>query len=304
MIRLAAYGAPIELGHERVLRPGKLLWLRSLAWMVGFTFLIVLAFGPLGEAIKQVAPANSPPLQFAAQCAGAAIALGIYVLLVRLVEGRRPSELAAKPAIGELLAGLLLGLLMFSLVMAILIGSGLYEFKANGPAPAWRAAGLAIHAGVVEELIIRGVIFRLLWRAFGPVVAFAVSAALFGAGHIPNNASSALAVIAIAIEAGIMLGAFYALTGRLWVSIGVHTGWNFTQGYIFGAAVSGNDIGPALARSTASGDHPEWATGGSFGPEASLPALLVCTAVGLLALYMAWKLGRFRPASEQPVAGG
>jgi hypothetical protein len=92
-----------------------------------------------------------------------------------------------------------------------------------------------------------------------------------------------------------MLGAFYALTGRLWISIGVHMGWNFTQGYVFGAAVSGSDIGPALARSTASSGRPDWATGGLFGPEASLPALLVCTAVGASVLFVAWKIGRLDP---------
>jgi hypothetical protein len=299
MMGIATYGRPIELGHERILRPGKLLWLRSVAWMVAFTFLIVLSFGPLGEAIKQLVPANDPSLQFAAQCSGSVIALCVYVILIRLVEARRATELALKPAIPELAGGLLLGLLMFGAVMAILIGAGLYEIRVNGPAPAWRAAGLAIQAGVVEELIIRGVILRLLWRAFGPLVAFAVSAALFGAGHVANPASTLFAVICIAIEAGIMLGAFYALTGRLWVSIGVHMGWNFTQGYVFGAAVSGSDIGPALARSTASTGHPGWATGGLFGPEASLPALLVCTAVGASALFLAWKMGRLDPAPEE-----
>jgi hypothetical protein len=90
-----------------------------------------------------------------------------------------------------------------------------------------------------------------------------------------------------------MLGAFYALTGRLWVSIGVHAAWNFTQGYIFGAAVSGSDLGPSIARSAAREGVPEWVTGGSFGPEGSMPALIVCTAVGVAVLYRAWTLKRF-----------
>jgi hypothetical protein len=183
---------------------------------------------------------------------------------------------------------------MFSAVMAILAGIGAYETQVIGPQAAWRAAGSAIEAGVVEELIIRGVILRLLWRGFGPAVAFAVSAALFGAGHLPNPESSLFAAVCIALEAGIMLGAFYALTGRLWVSIGVHVSWNFTQGYLFGAAVSGGDLGPAFATSTARAGYPEWLTGGAFGPEASLPALVVCTSVGLAALAAAWKLGRLQ----------
>ena len=83
-----------------------------------------------------------------------------------------------------------------------------------------------------------------------------------------------------------MLGAFYALTGRLWVSIGVHVSWNFTQGYLFGAAVSGGDLGVSLATSIADPGQPLWLTGGAFGPEASLPALLVCSSVGFAALWV------------------
>jgi len=78
-----------------------------------------------------------------------------------------------------------------------------------------------------------------------------------------------------------MLGAFYALTGRLWVSVGVHVSWNFAQGYIFGAVVSGERLGPSIATSEARAGFPDWLTRGSFGPEASLPCLFVCTAVGV-----------------------
>ncbi|WP_191992995.1 CPBP family intramembrane glutamic endopeptidase [Sphingomonas parva] len=295
------FGQPVELGDQGALKPGRLLWLRSLLWLFGLAFLLVLAIGSLGEFARRVVPASNLPLQFATQCAGAAIALGAYILAVRLVERRRASELAWRPALAELAMGLLVGLLMFAAVMAILIGGGLYEITINGANPAWRAGGAAIMSGVLEELIVRGVILRLLWRGFGPVVAFVVSAALFGAGHLPNANSSLFAALCIAIEAGVMLGAFYALTGRLWVSIGVHAAWNFTQGYVFGAAVSGTDFGASLATSTAIAGYPHWLTGGAFGPEASLPGLLVCSSVGFAALYAAWKAGRFAapPAAEQ-----
>jgi hypothetical protein len=294
LINLPNYGVPIELGNERMLRPGKLLWLRSVLWAVGLTFLLVLSFGPLSEALKGSAPATDLPRQFVMQTLGAAVAMAVYVILVRLVEHRRPSELAMKPMLPELLVGLLLGLVLFGAVMAILTATGGYQTQLVGLPPAWRAAGQAIEAGIVEELIIRGVILRLLWRAFGPTVAFAVSAALFGAGHLPNPDSSLFAAFCIALEAGIMFGAFYAFTGRLWVPIGVHAAWNFTQGYIFGAAVSGGDLGPAVAKSTPVAGYPEWLTGGAFGPEASLPALVVCTFAGVAALFAAWRTGRLR----------
>ena len=303
MIHLAAYGRPIDLGDRGIVQPGRWLWLRSLVWLVGFTLLLVLSFGPLGEALKAVLPADDLPLQFAGRIATSAVALGVYVLLVRFVERRPATELALKPALGELSAGLLIGLVMFAAVMAILVGGGLYEIRsAEGPNPVWKAAGSAIQAGIVEELIVRGVIFRLLWRGFGPLVAFLASAALFGAGHLPNPDSGLFAALCIALEAGVMLGAFYALTGRLWLSIGVHIAWNFTQGYIFGAAVSGSSLGASLITSSAIAGHPQWLTGGAFGPEASLPALLVCSAVGVSVLWAARKAGRFERPADPPLA--
>lgn len=298
MISFADYGRPIELGNRGILKPGKLLWLRTMVWLVGFTFLLILSFGPLGQTISGLLPKDDHALRFVAKVFGAVVALSVYILLVRFVEQRPAAELEMKAAAGELSFGLLLGLLMFSAVMAILVGGGLNQIEFNGLNPAWKAAGSAIEAGVVEELMIRGVVLRLLWRAFGPAVAFAGSALLFGAGHLPNAGASIFAAVCVALEAGVMLGAFYALTGRLWVSIGVHVAWNFTQGYIFGAAVSGGDLGASLATSTAVVGQAEWLSGGAFGPEASLPALLVCSAVGFVTLWAAWKAGRLGGSND------
>ncbi|OWK29847.1 type II CAAX endopeptidase family protein [Sphingomonas mucosissima] len=302
MTSQSRWGLPIELGDQRFLHEDRLLWLRAIAWMVALFFAVVMSFGPVMSAVRGLLPTDAAPLQFLARCAGAAVALGAYALLVRFGEGRWPREIALRPAPGQLLVGIVLGLAMFALVMAVMIAFGLYDVAFVGPASAWRAAGLAIEAGVIEELMIRGIVLRLLWRAFGPAPAFLVSAALFGAGHLPNSASSIFAALCIAVEAGVMLGALYALTGRLWMPIGVHIAWNFAQGYLFGAAVSGGDLGPAIARSTARPGVPEWLTGGAFGPEGSLPALLVCGTVGAVALWLAWKEGRFARKAAAAIA--
>ncbi|PSJ37660.1 CPBP family intramembrane glutamic endopeptidase [Allosphingosinicella deserti] len=286
-------GVRIALGDRRILREGRFRWLRATAWMTALFFLVIVTFGTAMESLQDLLPKGDARFGFLSHCVGAAVALAVYTLLVRLGEARSPSELAPRPALLQLLAGLAIGAAMFAAVMAALTAFGLYDIAYSGPAPAWRAAGLAIEAGVVEELAVRAIMLRLLWRAFGPVPAFLVSAAAFGAGHVGNPESSLFAALCIMLEAGLMLGAFYVLTGRLWMSIGVHAAWNFTQGYVFGAAVSGSDLGPALARSTARPGLPEWLTGGAFGPEASLPALIICTAVGLLTLWLAWKAGRF-----------
>jgi len=87
--------------------------------------------------------------------------------------------------------------------------------------------------------------------------------------------------------AGLMFCALYALTGRLWVPIGLHLAWNFAHGYLFGATVSGNSLAGSIAVSTARPGAPAWLTGGTFGPEASVLALILVRSVTLAALLIA-----------------
>jgi hypothetical protein len=72
----------------------------------------------------------------------------------------------------------------------------------------------------------------------------------------------------------------------------MHAAWNFTQGGVFGAAVSGDkpeDQLPGLLQPRITG--PDWLTGGAFGPEASVVTVVVCTAVGLALLALAIRRG-------------
>jgi membrane protease YdiL (CAAX protease family) len=285
-------GIPLQLGERRVLHPGKWLPARAIGWIAALIFAIVLAFGPGMEALSHALP-DRPMPQFLAHLAGACIVLASYALLVRIGEARNPVELGLRAAPLGIVSGLAIGLALFSLVMLILVAIGAYHVEYRGAASAWQGAGLAIESGVFEEVLVRGVILRLAWRAFGPWTAFIVSAVLFGAGHAANPGATAFTIACIAIEAGLMLGAFYALTGRLWVSIGVHAGWNFTQGYLFGANVSGGSFGNALASSVAEQRLPHWLTGGAFGPEASLPSVVVCATAGVAVLWLAVRAGRF-----------
>lgn len=297
-------GVPVVLGNRRVLHPGRLRWLRALSWAVALVFLIALAFGTVTDALGRMVPAQHPVLALAARCAGVLVAVAVYAVAVRVFEGRPVTELAPKPALASVAAGVVVGVLLLTVVMAVLYGTGLYDVSVQGPAPVWASLGNAVEAGVIEELMVRGVILRLVWRAFGPCAGLLVSSSLFGAGHLANPEATVFAAVCIALEAGLMLGAFYVLTGRLWVSIGVHVGWNVALGYLFGAAVSGAPAGASIARSTPLGDAPAWLTGGPFGPEASAPALVVCTAVGALALWCAWRAGRLSSDVAGSRSGG
>ncbi len=88
-----------------------------------------------------------------------------------------------------------------------------------------------------------------------------------------------------------VLGALFALTGRLWACIGVHAGWNFTQGYVFGADVSGIDLGGHWLHAVPADGAPWLMTGGAFGPEASVPAVAVGGLAGASVLFSIWRRG-------------
>lgn len=69
-------------------------------------------------------------------------------------------------------------------------------------------------------------------------------------------------------DAAPFLAIAYTATRSLWLPIGLHFAWNFTESGVFGTAVSGADGEHGLLRTVLSG--PEVLTGGTFGPEASL----------------------------------
>jgi membrane protease YdiL (CAAX protease family) len=286
------WGTLVQLGQRRVLHPGRWRWLRALGWLALLFFLTAAAFGlPLQAAADRLPPANAP-LQLAGLLVAAIAAIGCYALAVWLGEGRRVSELALRSALPGIAIGAALGLVMMAILMGILVVTGGYDITVVGAAPAWTGVGLAVQAAVTEELWMRALLLRLLWRAFGPVPAFIVAALTFGAIHLANPSASPLAGANVAV-AGLMFCALYALTGRLWVPIGLHFAWNFAQGYLFGATVSGGTLGGSVAVSTARPGAPTWLTGGAFGPEASVFAFILVGAVAMAALVIARKTGRF-----------
>jgi hypothetical protein len=157
------------------------------------------------------------------------------------------------------------------------------------------AVAFTVLAGILEEVVFRGFLFRLFSKIVGTWGALFLTASLFGAAHAGNRNATLGSSVAIAIEAGLLLGAAYALTNRLWLPIGLHIGWNFCEGSIFGMAISGNTVEPGMLRGSVAGRA--LLTGGAFGPESSLVAVLLCFAVAALFLWRAVNLHR----TESPV---
>lgn len=271
---------------------------------------IALLFGAAviaGKVSHAVQHADNGWLAVLAAILVAAIFIAFYCAFVRLVE-RRPAvaEFALSGSVKELVAGVLGGLLLFSVVVGIIAVFGGYRVIGQHPASVLLPMlAISITSGVTEEIALRGIFFRLVESWLGTWIALILSAALFGALHLKNPNATLLAGTAIALEAGIMLAALYMLTRRLWAAIGLHAAWNFAQGGIYGIAVSGfRQDGIFIPRLTGS----DLLTGGSFGAEASLPAMIAATAFGVILLILAYRRGRFvkpfwaRKAAAQPAA--
>jgi len=234
-----------------------------------------------------------------------------YKLLIRHLGRERRDDLPLAGAPKGLALGLVGGFILFSAVVGVAAVADVYNIIGEGSTAALLTAliAIAIIPGFTEELMFRGILFRWLEEFGGSWFALALTSALFGLGHIFNSGATVFSSFAIAMEAGILLGAAYMLTRNLWVPIGLHAAWNFTQGEIWDVPVSGFDQN-GLVEARLSG--PEILSGGTFGLEASIFALILCTAAGVWLLVLAIRRGqlvraywvRRRLAAPAPEGGG
>lgn len=251
----------------------------------------LVAFG--GSALVG-AVAWNVPLTLAFGLATAALSLFVYAWVVRRTERRAPDEVAVRGAAAAFGRGLLIGLGMFGAVILNIALLGGYEVRGLGsPAGAAALFGFMAAAVVVEELLFRGILFRIVEQRLGTWISLALSGLLFGAAHLFNPHATLWTSIAIAVEAGFMLAAVYAATRNLWVPIGVHFGWNFAQGGVFSASVSGTDAPQGLLDGVTSG--PLLLSGGEFGPEASAYSVLAGVVVTVVFLWLARRRGHIVP---------
>jgi uncharacterized protein len=216
-----------------------------------------------------------------------------YRIYVRRFERREATELSPGPAPRELAGGLFVGASLFTATLGALAVSGVYHSSGIG---AWTSVvvplAVAMVIGTFEEIVFRGIIFRIVEKSLGTWFALIISAAVFGALHLIGSGSTLLGASSIVVGASVLLTGAYKLTGRLWFPIGIHVAWNFTQGGIFGVTVSGHP-GEGLFHGTLTG--PEWLSGGAFGAEASVIATALCFTTGMIFFTLAARKKRLVP---------
>ncbi|MBT2186717.1 CPBP family intramembrane glutamic endopeptidase [Sphingobium nicotianae] len=294
----------VVIGSAGVLAPGKWRWLRALGWLVVLCVGTVILYnavarGGLWLAVRaggiRLDSLSAAPAAYKLVVAiiGLLAVLIAYRATIRFGERRATPELGLRRAPWELLAGLIIGGALLGAIVGVqwLFGWVIITPKPiDGVALALRDS---LRSGVLEELVMRLVIFRLLWRAFGIWPALAGAAVVFGLLHLANPDASLFAVACLIAGEGAII-ALYMITGRAWASMGMHAGWNFTQGWRLGAAVSGTGEiagGPLALRPAA--HVSELLSGGGFGPEASLSALVLSLLASAALLWWAWARGDF-----------
>ncbi|MCC3276210.1 CPBP family intramembrane metalloprotease [Arthrobacter sp. zg-Y20] len=251
--------------------------------------LAVTAVAVLGNLALQAVD-GSPWPALAVGVAVAVLAVLAYRRIVRVTERRSVAELAWPGAARAAGRGTVAGVVLFAAAIGIIAAFGGYQITGLGSAAgAVGLIGLMCAAAVTEELIFRGVLFRWVEVATGTWCALVLTGSLFGLVHLLNPHASLWGAVAIAVEAGGMLTAAYIATRSLWLPIGLHFGWNAAASALFSTEVSGNNTPQGLLDAATSG--PTLLTGGDFGPEGSIFAVLFCGLATLAFLHLAARRG-------------
>lgn len=281
----------MDAGAPAAARP---LWRRILDFplvaLVVAVALFILA-NAIAFQIGKLLPPMDPNASLALRAAiGIAVVWTVYKLAIRQLGERPRDDLKLADAPKGLGIGLLFGAVLFSAIVGVAAIADVYNIVGEGGTSDLirLLIAVSIMPGFMEELLFRGILFRWIEELGGSWVALFITSALFGLAHLMNPNATAFSSFAIAVEAGVLLGGAYMLTRNLWMAIGLHAAWNFTQGWIFDVPVSGTNQ-DGMVEAQLSG--PELLSGGAFGLEASVIAMALATTAGVALVVMAIRRG-------------
>lgn len=255
--------------------------------LVGLFFLPFLAFHNtiVADLIVAAPEPKRSFLHYGDSILSVVVILLLYALYVRWVEKRKAVELSGEGAIAELGVGWLISSGIVVGMVVLMWMAGYYKIADTGSGKALVDAIFVFGIGaLVQVLLFRLIIFRLLEEFVGTWVALVSVSATFGFAHLGNENATVWAAVALAAADVIMIAPF-VLTRRLWMAWGLHWSWNFMQDGVFGMPNSGITELPSWIVAAIGGPH--WLTGGRFGIEASVIVVIVSLAVGLLMLKIA-----------------
>ncbi len=210
----------------------------------------------------------------------------------------------SRNGIKQLWLGILLGFLtnFFCIVCALAHGDIKLYFDAKlSELPLFIFALVSVCIqSTAEELWCRGFLYERLHERFPLWVAIVINGSIFGLLHIFNPGVTVLSIIDI-----IVCGLSYSLLrwyyGNIWIAMGIHTGWNFTQNYLFGLPNSGLVSEVSIFHLDASTGISNLIYDYGFGVEGALPAIFVDALLGAICLILAKKAGRLGELGQKKV---
>lgn len=205
----------------------------------------------------------------------ALIAVVVATLVMTRFINRKPFAaigLSLHPAMfRELGVGCLLGFLMVTGIFAVeyLLGYAVLQWRdLSALEYLWvfiSAAVTFLVAAAFEELFFRGYPFQTLIQGITFFPAMLVMATLFILAHTSNPNVNAFGLVNVGLAA-VWLSFAYFKTRSLWLPIGLHFSWNFSETTLFSYPTSGIRF-EGLSLTLISQTGPGWLNGGSFGPE-------------------------------------
>lgn len=214
-----------------------------------------------------------------------AVIIGVYALVQHFADHRSWSDIFHFHRLPEIAKGFGVGALFMSVVVGVIAVLGCYHVIEVDFSPSLIAMlFMFLFVAVGEEVTFRGAVYKRVEALSNKYVAIVVSGLVFGFIHIMNDNATVWSSVAIAIEAGCMLAAAYIWKRTLLFPIGIHWAWNYFEGCVYGTAVSGGKTAK-LFISEMTGD--DFVTGGQFGPEASIVAVVLGAALTVVFLHYA-----------------
>jgi uncharacterized protein len=252
--------------------------------VIGIVFLIQWISGFIPETLT----GNGELFNLIIAIIQCCLSVWCYLVLYRYLEKRQITELSNSSFLNNAVPGFLTGIVLQSIIILVIFLSGGYAITHVNPAsymlPAFTAA---LTAGFVAEIIIRGILFRLVEEKLGTAISIGIMMVLFIVLHSGGKGATLLSVLAVSMQAGFMLSATYVLTRNLWFPIFLHFAWDFAGPGIFGVINPGNTVEKSLFVCHISGRNI--LTGGTLGPVNSFQSLLLCFLTGLVFLWLAWQ---------------
>ena len=266
----------------------------ALLQFVLFASLVVGIGAGLGFAIHHFSPGHKSSA-VTAQIGEAILVISALAatLAMAIATGRPFSQFGfgGKSRVRYFLLGIVCGLAFLAALLVGLKLLGVFTFGNPTIDPtsigsyAASYAVLFLAVGVGEETLFRGYALVSLSRAFSFWPAAILLGVLFGAGHLGNGASESYIGAAAAGLFGIALAYSFLKTGSLWLAIGIHSGWDYAESFIFGVSDSGTPALPgAVFHPTSHG--PDWLTGGTVGPEGSVLVLVPLIAIAVVSFAL------------------